>query len=110
MKSNLANNFFAKIVIMFMFTQAIFSQEDVPHNTIDIDTAIKISIANNRNLRFVMYNQRIEEERFKLLYRKFLPQLDFNFSQNDSVTYSSPDSRVKRLSIGISQLVFDAGR
>ena len=110
MKSNLANNFFAKIVIMFMFTQAIFSQEDKYHNTIDIDSAIKISIANNKNLRFIMYNQRIEEERFKLLYRKFLPQLDFNFSQNDSVTYSSPDSRVKRLSIGISQLVFDAGR
>ena len=42
--------------------------------------------------------------------RQFLPSLEFGYSGNDSVTAGGSDSRIKKLSLGVEQLLFDGGR
>ena len=45
-----------------------------------------------------------------MAYRLFLPSLSLSYAQSESVLYDSPDTRTKKISVGLSQLVWDRGK
>ncbi|MBA7658734.1 hypothetical protein ES703_66693 [subsurface metagenome] len=77
---------------------------------IDLETVLMLALKNNRDIKYAAINQKLAKERLKISYRRFLPELELGLKHNDSVVYGSPDSRVKQISIGLKQLIFDAGR
>jgi outer membrane protein TolC len=99
---------------IFLF---LFNAFSVPHSyssakeeAMSLEDAIELALARNKELRYMSVNQRISEEQLALGYRQFFPSIEFGWNHNDSVTYGTTDTRTKQLSIGVSQLIFDAGR
>jgi outer membrane protein TolC len=78
--------------------------------TINLEDAINLALDNSIELRYALYNQKIAQANLRIGYRQFLPELSVGINQNDSVNYNQPDSHTKQLSLGIQQLIFDAGR
>ncbi len=78
--------------------------------TIDLEEAINLALGNSVELRYALFNQKIALANLRLGYRQFLPELSVGINQNDSVNYNQLDTHTKQLSLGIQQLIFDAGR
>ncbi len=74
------------------------------------EEAIERALRKNADLRLLLFERDLQQEKIKVAYRKFLPSLEAGYTQNDSVTYSAVDSHAKKISLGISQLLFDGGK
>ena len=75
-----------------------------------LEKAIQAALQNSRELRYSLLSQKIASEKLRLSARRFFPELEVGISRNDSVLYGDPDSRLRQVSFGIRQLLFDAGR
>jgi outer membrane protein TolC len=87
-----------------------FSGSTTSEQKIRLDDAIGLALTRNKELRYMSVNQKIGEKQLDLAYRQFFPSIELGWNHNDSVTYGTPDTRTKQLSIGVTQLIFDAGR
>lgn len=90
------------------FIPVLLCPEDL-RRTMDLAAAVDIGLKNNRELRWAEAENDIAFKTVKLKYRKFFPELSLGYSSNSSVGYFAPDSRMKQLSAGISQLIYDKG-
>jgi outer membrane protein TolC len=75
-----------------------------------VEEAVSLALENNPELRFARYDRQIAAAQYRLGVRSFLPSLSLSYSQNASVSYFSPDSRIRRLGVGVEQLIYDGGR
>jgi outer membrane protein TolC len=71
--------------------------------------AIELALSRNDELSYRRFEREISRARIDVQKRKFFPSFGLSFSQNDSVTYGTADSRVKKAALNINQLVFDGG-
>ena len=78
--------------------------------TIGLETAIGDALRNCKELEYARYDQRLAAARLKAGVRQFLPAVQIGYTASDSVTYDSADSRIRKLSLGLKQLLFDGGR
>ncbi len=77
---------------------------------IDIDEALKRAFESSDVLGFARLDYRIGVVRYRLSARSFLPELIFDYSQEDSVAYYATDRRLRRISLGVDQLLYAGGR
>jgi len=77
---------------------------------IDIDEALKRAFESSDVLGFARLDYRIGVVRYGLSARSFLPDIIFGYTQEDSVAYYAPDSRLRRISLGVDQLLYAGGR
>jgi outer membrane protein TolC len=78
--------------------------------TCDLSTAISLALKNSRALTDSRLQQQVARAVHRLACRQFLPSLEVGISRDDSVVYGSPDTRSRRLSLGMQQLLYDGGR
>jgi outer membrane protein TolC len=76
---------------------------------LSIDEAVALALENNPGLRFARYDRGIAAARYQLGVRSFLPDLSVSYSENSSVSYFNPDSRTRRVAVGVEQLIYDGG-
>jgi outer membrane protein TolC len=76
----------------------------------DLAAAISMALKNSRALAEYRLEQQVARAVQKLACRQFFPALELGISRDDSVVYDSPDSRSRRLSVGLRQLIYDGGR
>ncbi|MBN1836704.1 MAG: TolC family protein [Spirochaetales bacterium] len=76
---------------------------------LNIEDAVALAVAASDELRFARLERSIAAERARLSLRSFLPAVSLDYAQNDSVVYGAADSRLKRLSVGLSQVLFAKG-
>lgn len=74
-----------------------------------IEEAVALALQSNPELRFARYDRRIAASHYRLGVRSFLPSLSVSYSQNAAVSYFNPDSRTRRIAVGIEQLLYDGG-
>lgn len=77
--------------------------------TIGLPEALEGVKKNSLELSSASIALAMEEARFRMSPRLFFPSLSLDYSQNDSVLYDSPDSRTRRISVGIGLTVYDRG-
>ena len=76
---------------------------------LDIETAVELALGASDELRHARIERDIAAERTRLSLRSFFPAVTLGYAQNDSVVYGAADSRLKRLSVGLSQVLFARG-
>jgi outer membrane protein TolC len=76
---------------------------------LNIETAVALALRNSPELRHAAYDRSLALESFRLSWRDFLPSLSLSYSHNDSVSYGLPDSRSRRLALGLEQLLYAGG-
>lgn len=76
---------------------------------IDIDEALNRAIESSELLGFARMDYRVGVVRYGLSARSFLPDIIFGYTQEDSVAYYAPDSRLRRISLGVDQLLYAGG-
>lgn len=77
---------------------------------IDIDEALERAVESSDVLGFARLDYRIGVVRQGLSLRSFLPDIIFGYTQEDSVAYYAPDSHLRRISLGVDQLLYAGGR
>lgn len=77
---------------------------------IDIDEALKRAVESSYVLSFARLDYRIGVVRLGLSLRSFLPDITFGYTQEDSVAYYAPDNHLRRISLGVDQLLYAGGR
>ena len=77
---------------------------------IDIDEALERAVESSDVLGFARLDYRIGVVRHGLSLRSFLPDITFGYTQEDSVAYYAPDSHLRRISLGVDQLLYAGGR
>ncbi len=77
---------------------------------IDLASALERAKKHSFELRQALFDLGTDEARRRMAYRLFLPTLSLSYAQNDSVLYDSPDARTKKISVALSQLVWDRGK
>jgi len=77
--------------------------------TLDIEKAVELAVGTSDELRYAHIERDIAAERTRLSLRSFFPAVTLGYAQNDSVVYGAADSRLKRLSVGLSQVLFARG-
>ncbi|MFP4432575.1 MAG: TolC family protein [Spirochaetaceae bacterium] len=75
-----------------------------------VEEAVALALESNPELRFTRYDRQIAASQYRLGVRSFLPSLSVSYSQNASVSYFNPDSRTRRIAVGVEQLIYDGGR
>ncbi len=76
---------------------------------IDIDEALERALENSNDLRYARLDYRIGVVRRGLSLRSFLPDIIFSYTQEDSVAYYAQDSHLRRISLGVDQLLYAGG-
>lgn len=76
---------------------------------LDIDTAVQLAVGSSDELRFAYLERNLAAERTRLSVRSFLPAVTLGYAQNQTVAYGGPDSRLRRLSVGLQQTLFARG-
>jgi outer membrane protein TolC len=76
---------------------------------LDIDEALLRSRRNNDALNYAKLQYEIDAARYRLSARSFFPDITVGYTQEDAVVYYGPDSHLKRLSVGVDQLVYAGG-
>ncbi len=77
---------------------------------IDLNIALKRAKENSLELSSALFQLRIDEARYRLAWRLYLPAVSLTYAQNDSVTYYGPDSRSRRIGVSLEQAVYDRGK
>lgn len=86
-------------------------QADPPaEKTIDLSTAMSAALRNSKSLLYSRFDQKLAAERLRIGARQFLPTLSLGLIHSDSVSFDSPDSRLRKMSLGLKQILFDGGR
>lgn len=107
-----------KIIIIFILFKILnlksYSEEDLDETDdkmiINIDKAITLAVANDKELKISKATIKIEDKAFFYELRKFLPALSFGFSNTNQVAINGPDTRSTSLSMGLDLLIFDGGK
>ncbi|TVQ39127.1 MAG: hypothetical protein EA384_07640 [Spirochaetaceae bacterium] len=81
-----------------------------PPAPLTIEAAIARALAMDRQLEYLRLDHTLEEARYRLSIREFLPTIAVAYSGSDSVSYGAPDSRSRRLTLSVQQLVFGGQR
>jgi outer membrane protein TolC len=76
---------------------------------LDIEEALIRALGSSEELRFTRLEYEFELSRYSLSLRDFLPAITVGYTQEDAVAYHAPDSHLKKLSIGIEQLLYAGG-
>ena len=72
---------------------------------LDLEKATFLALLNNKEIKLSHAELGIKNKYFWYEFRKFLPNLNFGFNNNQSVAVDSPDSRQSSLSMG-AQFLF----
>jgi outer membrane protein TolC len=83
---------------------------DTAGPALNLETAIGMALKNSRALVDSRLEQQFARALHKLAYRQYFPSLELGISRDDSVLYDGPDSRSRRISVGVQQLIYDGGR
>jgi len=76
---------------------------------LDIEEALKRALRSSEALRYARLDNQFEISRYRLSLRDFMPDVVVGYTQDDAVAYYAPDSHLKKLSIGIDQLLYTGG-
>jgi len=97
---------------MLFFRLGLLAADERTEDGIAIDLASALERAKKHSfeLRQALFDLRTDEARRRMAYRLFLPTLSLSYAQNDSVLYDSPDTRTKKISVALSQLIWDRGK
>jgi outer membrane protein TolC len=76
---------------------------------IDIDEALLRARRNHDALHYAKLQYEIDAARYRLSARSFFPDITLGYTQEDAVVYYGPDSHLKRLSVGVDQLIYAGG-
>jgi outer membrane protein TolC len=76
---------------------------------LDIAKALQLSIQNSDQLKYARLDHSFQISRYRLSLREYLPDVTLGYAQDDAVVYYQPDNHLKRLSVGLEQLVFAGG-
>ncbi len=101
------------LVLLAAWPPADARSEDVPQlnqRRIGLDEAMMRALEADSELRYLQLDHALDAARFRLGLRQFFPSLSVSYSGMDSVTASEPDSRSRRLTLGVEQLLFSANR
>ena len=94
------------LFLMALIPRALSADGDI----LTLQDAMTLAVSRNSSLAGSRYERENLQRQLHLKMREFLPQVEFGYSGNNSVTVGSSDSRVEKLSLGIDQLVFSGGR
>ena len=72
--------------------------------------AVSRALQHNTAVRALEGELRIARSRARLARRDLLPTVTLGYSMMDSVRYAGPDTRSRRISVGVEQLVTSGGR
>jgi outer membrane protein TolC len=78
--------------------------------TLTLDEAVATALDVSPDLRSLVIQENSALDSYHWSLREFLPKVGLNYSQNQSVLLSSPDTRSVQAGLTLKQLVFDAGR
>lgn len=82
----------------------------VPPRPIALADAMTLALQADSELRYLRLDHELDAARFRLAVREFFPSLSVSYSGTDAVTEGEPDSRSRRMTFGIEQLVFSTNR
>ncbi len=102
----------ALLIISLVLCSAALPGDDAASDRdieIDLEEAISRAVEYSPELRLARQEQQIAATRYDLGLRTFLPRLSVSYSQNGAVSYFNPDSRVRRIALGLEQLIYDGG-
>jgi outer membrane protein TolC len=74
-----------------------------------IEEALMRALRTSETLKFARLDYKFEVSRYHLSLRDFLPAVSVGYTQDDAVVYYAPDSHLKKLSVGIDQLLYARG-
>lgn len=75
----------------------------------DIGEALRRALRTSEALRYARLEYKFEVSRYDLSLRDFLPAISVGYTQDDAVMYYAPDSHLRKMSIGIDQLLYAGG-
>ncbi|WP_246157105.1 TolC family protein [Oceanispirochaeta crateris] len=78
--------------------------------TMNLDESVQLALEQNELIVNDNFERLDAWRRLHLQLRQFFPSLQLGYSATDSVTQNSPDSRIKKLSVSLSQVLFNGGR
>jgi outer membrane protein TolC len=76
---------------------------------LDIEDALMRALRSSEELKYARLEYKFEGSRYDLSLREFLPAITVGYTQDDAVAYYAPDSHLKKLSVGIDQLLYAGG-
>jgi outer membrane protein TolC len=76
---------------------------------LDIEEALLRALRTSEALQVAILDYEFDVSRYKLSLREYLPDVTLGFAQDDSVVFHGPDSHLKKLSLGVEQLLFAGG-
>ncbi|MDA3958002.1 TolC family protein [Oceanispirochaeta sp.] len=79
-------------------------------DSVTLDQSVQMAMEQNSRIIAENLDRQDAWRRLRLQLRLFLPSLQLGFSKTDSVTQGAPDSRVRKLSLSMNQLLFNGGR
>lgn len=96
--------------IMPPVVDALADRGDQPQRPIGLDEAMALALDADSELRHLRLDHELDAARFRVGLREFFPSLSLSYSGMDAVTEAEPDSRSRRLTFGVEQLVYGGNR
>lgn len=98
------------ICLLYFLLPVIVSAQIKGSEMMSLETALALASLQNSGLVKDGLERQTARRQLALQARQFFPDLELGYIKNDSVTRGSSDSRVKKLSLGINQLLFSGGK
>jgi outer membrane protein TolC len=76
---------------------------------IDIEEALSRARRNSDAIHFAELEYEEQIGRYRTTVRGFFPQITLGYAQDDAVEYYAPDSHLRRISLGVDQLLYAGG-
>lgn len=67
------------------------------------------ALRSSDTLHYARLDYNFEIARYRLQLRDFLPDITVGYSRDDAVAYYAPDSHLRKISVGVSQLLYIGG-
>lgn len=77
---------------------------------IDMDTAVRIGVANNFALRAVKYRTEVVDKILTERWRQYLPSLDVSYNRQREIVKGERDTTSHEVRLTIEQVIYDGGR
>jgi len=100
-----------KAICLFGLLLPVILNAQIPSSELmNLETALALALQQNSGLVKDGLERQRARRQLSLQARQFLPDVELGYMKNDSVTQGNSDSRVKKLSLGINQLLFSGGK
>ena len=101
------NFLFIFSVFLLLMTPNLYCEKIMKLN---LEKAVHTGLKNNRELMLKRKENMIAEKELKLKYRNYFPDFKLSYSDSANVLYRKPDTYAKKLSLSLTQDIYDRGR